>query len=47
MEGGLDYSAATAILTGLVAAVTAIGALKLGPTAIIAAFGHIKAAIIN
>lgn len=47
MEGGLDYSAATIVLGALSAAVTAIGALKLGPTAVTAAFGHIKAAIIN
>lgn len=43
----LDYSAATLVLGGLLVAVTAIGTLKLGPAAVTAAFGHIKAAIIN
>lgn len=47
MGGSLDYADALAYLTALVAAVTAVGAAKLGPTAITAAFGHIKAAIIN
>lgn len=41
----MDVSAATDVLTGLVAAITAIGALKLAPAATSVAFKWIKGAI--